>query len=85
MEVKSKKQTYSGVARLEAFGEIKEVVINEDFLKPSDARISVCFRGKDSSGIVELTSKELEGLYKETKKRLKLFKGVKMFRFDERK
>ena len=83
MKIKTKKQNSDGIVRLETSGEIKEIIINEDFLKPDDASIALCFRGKNSSGIVELTPKEIEILNKELVPKLHLFKGVKIMKFDK--
>jgi len=52
MKIKTKKRNPNGVVRLETSGEIKEVIINKDFLNPKEVSIELCFRGKDSSGIV---------------------------------
>ncbi|MFB6245980.1 MAG: hypothetical protein ABEI74_00065 [Candidatus Pacearchaeota archaeon] len=82
MKVKTKKVNKDGVARLEAKGEIKEVEVNEDFLHPDDASLAICFKGEGgSSGIVEMSPKELESLYHEVEQRLHLLKGVKVMKF----
>ncbi len=77
MKVKIKKINRDGMARLETEGEIKEVIIKEEFLYPSDETIALCFRGQDSSGIVELKTEEFEDIYKNIRKRLHLIKGFK--------
>lgn len=81
MKIKTKKQNQDGIVRLETSGQIKEIIINEDLMHTKDASISVCFRGKDSSGILELTPKEIDILQKELEKRKHLFENVKIFRF----
>ena len=83
MKIKSKKQNKDGVVRLETSGEIKEVLINEDFLKPNDASIALCYRGKESSGIIELTPKEIEKLINSVQPKLHLMKDFKVMRFDK--
>lgn len=65
MQVKTRKTNSDGLVRLETSGNIKEVVIKEDLLKPQQARVFVCFKGKSSSGIIEFSRKEIEGLLKE--------------------
>lgn len=80
MQVKIKKQNKDGVVRLESGGDVKEVLINEDLLHPSKESISVCFRGKDSSGIIDFSPKELEALYQKTKDRIHLIRGAKIFK-----
>src|SRR3989344_4259282 len=62
-------------------GQIKEVLINEALLKPKEALVSICFRGKSSSGIVEISAKEFESLYKQIEPKLSMLKGVKVMRF----
>ncbi len=81
MKFKVKKQNSDGVVRLETSGSIREVLINEDFLHLKDASVAVCFRGKDSSGIVEFTPEEIEDLYKEIAPKLHLLKNVKLFKY----
>lgn len=78
MQVKIRKINSDGMVRLESTGDIKEVLINEDFLNPKNESISVCFKGKNSSGIVDFTPKEIEDLYKTVKTRLHLIKGAKI-------
>ena len=80
MQIKIKKQNKDGVVRLESSGEIKEVIINEDFLEPDKESVSVCFRGKDSSGILDLSPDELTRLYNSVKNRLHLIKGFKIIK-----
>lgn len=81
MQIKTKKQNPDGVVRLETSGDLKEVIINEDFLDIGKASIAMCFRGKNSSGIVELTPKEFEGVYKKISPKLHLLKGIKVMKF----
>jgi uncharacterized Fe-S cluster-containing radical SAM superfamily protein len=83
MKIKTKKQNKDGIVRLETSGQIKEVIINEDLMNSKDATISLCFKGKDSSGIVELTPKEIEILEKELEIKKKLLGDVKIFRFNK--
>jgi hypothetical protein len=78
MKIKIKKTNNDGVVRLETQGDVKEVLINEDFLNPSGESISVCFRGKSSSGIIDFTPEEIERLNKSLKSRMHLVKGIKM-------
>ncbi len=81
MDIKTKKQNYDGIVRLETSGEIKEIIFKEDFLKPDKSAIQICFRGKSSSGIVELNKTELEKIYKDTIPKLNLLKSPKIMRF----
>ena len=79
MKVKVKKQNSDRLVRLESSGTLKEILINENFLKPNETSVALCFRGKNSSGIIELTSKEIKILNKELKKNL--FENIKVMKF----
>lgn len=81
MNVKVKKRNKDGLVRLETNGDIKEVLVNEN-LKASDESVSVCFKGSTSSGIVELSTNELEKLYNSVKEYLHLVKGAKKLKGD---
>jgi len=83
MLVKVKKHNQDGVVRLESSGEIKEILINEDFLNPEEASVHLCFRGKNSSGIIELKPEEVEDLIKTVSSRMKLLKGSKVLKFEK--
>lgn len=85
MKLKVRKSNADGVARMETSGSVKEVLVNEDIFNPGFESISVCFRGKSSSGIVEFSPGELEEIYRSVKKRIHLIKGMKKFivRHDE--
>ncbi len=80
MKVKIKKLNSDGIVRLETSGQIKDVRINEDFLHPKEESIALCFRGKDSSGIIELNLKEFEELAQRVKKSLHLLGEVKIIK-----
>ena len=81
MKIKAKKHNEDGLVRVETSGQIKEVLINEDILKPKEASVSICFRGKSSSGIVEMNIKELESLYKNVAPKIAMLKNVKVMKF----
>ncbi|MBU4070481.1 MAG: hypothetical protein KJ646_05865 [Nanoarchaeota archaeon] len=81
MNIKTKKQNPDGIVRLETSGELKEIIINEDFLNPNDASIALCFRGKNSSGIVELTPNEIQILSKKLIPKMHLLKDIKVMKF----
>ena len=80
MKIKLKKSNKDGLIRVETGGVIKEVLINEDFLHPKKESISVCYKGKSSSGIVDFTPEEIEMLYSEVKKRMHLIKSSIIFK-----
>lgn len=83
MKIKTRKLNADGIVKLETSGEIKEILINEDFLDSKNASVAICFRGKDSSGIIELTAKEIEIINKEISPRLHLIKDVKVMKFQK--
>lgn len=80
MEIKLRKKNPDGVMRVKSSGEVKEVLINEDILHPNKESISVCFKGKGSSGIIDFTPDEIEKLYNTVHKRMHLIKGLKAFK-----
>ena len=77
MQIKIRKENKDGIVRLETAGNIKEILINEDLLHPNAESISICFRGQNSSGIVDLSPEEIERLYDSVKNRIHLIKGFK--------
>jgi len=77
MEIRVRKQNPDGVVRLESSGDVKEILINEDILHPDKESISICYRGKSSSGIIDLSPEEVEKLYDAVKNRIHLIKGFK--------
>ncbi len=80
MEIKIRKQNQDGIVRLESSGQVREVLINEDIIHPNRESISVCYMGKNSSGIIDFTPEEIEHLYAVVKKRVHLIKGLKKFK-----
>ncbi len=80
MKLRVKKLHEKRILRMESYGEIKEVFINEDLLHPDKEAVSVCFRGNNSSGIVDLTPREIERLYNSIKNKKRLIKSVKIIR-----
>jgi hypothetical protein len=84
MKVRIRKQNKDGIVRLETSGEIKEVLVNEDLLHPSEESISLCFKGENSSGIIDLRPEEIEKLYQSVRSKIHLIKGVKLW-YDTKK
>jgi len=83
MKVKTKKENADGIVRLETSGQLKEILINEDFMHPKDASIALCFKGQSSSGIVELTPEEIDLIYKKVAPKMHLLKGIKLMKFEK--
>jgi hypothetical protein len=80
MKVKVKKLHTKGIVKIEGSGDIKEVMIHSDLLDAEKGKISICFRGHNSSGIVELTEKEANDLYKTLGSKINLIKEIKIIR-----
>ncbi|MBI2043811.1 hypothetical protein HYT24_00405 [Candidatus Pacearchaeota archaeon] len=81
MKVRTKKLHDRGIAKVETSGEIKEIIINEDFMNPKGLSVSVCFRGHNGSGIVDLTAEEINEIQSELSSKKKLLGKVKVMRF----
>ncbi|MBN2422243.1 hypothetical protein JXB41_03375 [Candidatus Woesearchaeota archaeon] len=75
MKIKIRKTNKDGFVRMESSGEVKEIMINEDFMHPQNESIALCFKGKDSSGIIELRTDEIEILFDQIRSRIHLIKG----------
>ena len=85
MQIKSKKHNADGLVRLETSGQLKEIIINEDFLNPDKASVALCFKGKDSSGIVHLSLNEVKFLAREIEPKISNMEKVKVLKFDKEK
>jgi hypothetical protein len=81
MIAKTKRSSKNGISRMLSGGDIKEIIIKEDILDPNKTSIEICFKGIISSGIVEITSKELETINKEVGSKMNLVKSSKVMRF----
>ena len=82
MRVKVKKQNQNRIVRVDAYGGLKEVVIKEDIFDSKNNLVEVCFRGENSSGIVELSVDDVEKINAELEKsRKKISKNVKVMKF----
>ena len=80
MKIRIKRINEDGITRVETSGDIKEVLVNEEFLHPNEESVSLCFKGKNSSGIIELRTSEFESIYDSIKKKLHLIKGFKIIK-----
>lgn len=77
MNIKIKNKFTDGENRTEILADIKEIIINEDLLHPDAESISLCFRGRSSSGIIDISPVEFERIYDQIKSRIHLIKGLK--------
>lgn len=80
MNVRIRKENKDGIVRLESSGVVKEVLVKEDLLYPKEELVSVCFRGENSSGIIDFTPEEIEELYLSVKDKIHLVKGFKVLK-----
>ncbi|MBS3092952.1 hypothetical protein J4456_00025 [Candidatus Pacearchaeota archaeon] len=76
MITKIKKIKSNKPLRVESQGDVKEVIIKEG-MDPTEERILICFRGAESSGIIEFKTDELEDIFKNIQNRLHVIKGFK--------
>ena len=77
MRLRVRKQTPAGFKRIESFSKIDNVVIEENLLSPEKESISIFFKGDDSSGILNITTKEFESLSNSVKSSIRLVKPLK--------
>ena len=80
MKIRVKKLHNHRIIKLESGGEIKEVMIHSDMFNSSKEKISICFRGNKYSGIVELSEKEANDLYKTLSSKIGLIKEIKVLK-----
>ncbi len=80
MKIRLKKLYNGRIIKVEGGGEIKEVLIHSDMFDPQKGKISICFKWHDNSGIVELTEKEANDLYKTLSSKIGLIKEIKIIR-----
>ena len=81
MIVKSKRSENGNIRKLSVGGEIKECFVKENIMDPKKAQVQVCFKGNVSSGILELSTDEIEKIHntiKQTKPtKVKVLKDYK--------
>jgi hypothetical protein len=83
MKVRVKSMELGKIRRFETSGEIRDVLINQDFMEPKKVSVSLCFRGNEGSGIIDLYPEEIELINKEVSARKKLFKRAKIIKFNK--
>jgi len=72
-----------GIVRLESSGTLKEFIFKEDLLDKKKSPLLLCFKGKDSSGIIEFDSKDLDRLYREITRRTKMQSQMNVMKFEK--
>ena len=80
MEVRTKKLHEGRTIKMLTGGHIEEVMIHSDLHNPNKDKVSICFRGKKSSGIIELTADEANDLYRTLAKKINLIKDIKIIK-----
>lgn len=81
MNIRMKKLYHGRVIRMGGSGDVRDIVINENLLNPKESSVSLFFRGERSSGILELTPREVEILNKEVASKMHLFKDITVLKF----
>jgi hypothetical protein len=76
MRIRVKKSIPYGVSKIESSSNIDDIVVEENLLSPEKETISIFFRGNDSSGILNLTTKEFESLMNSVKPNINLVKTM---------
>lgn len=85
MLIKAKKHNADGFVRLETSGNLREVIINEDLMAPEKASVALCFRGKNSSGIVCLSLNDIKFLTRQIGPKLAMMQDIKILKFEKEK
>jgi hypothetical protein len=80
MKIRVKKLHSGRVIKLESGGEIREVLIHSDMFDKERGKISICFRGHKNSGIVELSEREANDLYRTLGSKIDLIKDIKIIK-----
>lgn len=83
MKIKVKKQNSDGIVKLESSGDIKEFIFKQDLLNSENSPLLICFRGKNSSGIIELTEEDLNKLINQINNRKQLLNQSKVLKFEK--
>ncbi len=76
MHIKIRKQNADGEMRLAVRTTVREIRIKENFAHPRKEMVEICFRGQNTSGIIEMPVKEFEGIANGVKARSHLVKSV---------
>jgi len=79
MRVRTKKLVDGRVYKMETGGEIKEIQVHTETYSDKD-KVAICYRGKISSGIIELSQEEANELYKKIGKKIGLIKDIKIIK-----
>jgi hypothetical protein len=62
MRIRIKERGFLGTKRSDHKIDIDDVMIKEDILNPKKSQINILFRGRDSSGIINMNEEEAKRL-----------------------
>ena len=62
MRIRIKKKGTLGYKRTDAVGRIDDILVKENLISPEKENIHIYFRGRDSSGILNLSKNEAQAL-----------------------
>ncbi len=77
MRVRIRKTGFFWDNRVDSSANIDDLVIRADLLDPTTENISIFFRGKDSSGIIDLSNAEAERFVSSLMNKIRLVKKVR--------
>lgn len=80
MRIRVKEDRILGNNRIDAKTKIDNIGIKEDLLNPSGENIAIFFKGRDSSGIINLSRNEFESLEKSVRRKKRLIKTNRVIR-----
>jgi len=83
MKIKIRKNNKDGIVKVESGGKIKEFIFKEDIFNKEKSSLLVCFKGVDSSGIIELSPEDVDYLYKEIVRRKKYLNDLDIINFSK--
>jgi hypothetical protein len=82
MDIKVRSQTEKSIARMHTKGTIRDIKIDTDNLVHYKESVSICFKSKESSGIITLSPKEIDRMVKALRRKRHLIKDVKIYKED---
>ncbi len=80
MRIRVKEERILGKNRIDAKTKIDNIGVKEDLLDPDGENIAIFFKGRDSSGIINLSRSEFESLEKSINRKKKLIKTKKIIK-----
>jgi hypothetical protein len=78
MQLKLKIREDDTQLKFETQTSIKEIMVNVDVFHPDAETIALAFKRDNTSGILELSAREFDDIFKAVKSKLHLIKGSKI-------